>query len=376
MTHIVIIGSGFAGYELARQIRAQDQTIQLTIVTADDGGDYNKPTLSKALGFKMTPELLLSNSAEKMAEKLNATILTHTNVTKIDSQAQRVHCGDKSIDYDKLVLACGAKVNQLGLPNTLHVNSLTDYRNFYKAIQGKKHISIIGAGLVGCEMACDLRGAGYDVDMIAMGEHPMPNLLPKDVASALQNKMTAQGVRFHFDTTVENIDQQGVALNNGKTINADVVLSAIGLKPNVDLAKAADIETKRGIVTDEYLATNVDNIYALGDCAEVEGMLFQHIAPIRQSAMALAKTLTGSNTKVIYPPMMYGVKTSYYPMRVCRSPKISNDNWTVDTDEKGNAKAVHHDKAGRCDAFIFCGERMMDREGQQALVKTMANWLD
>lgn len=379
MSHVVIIGSGFAGYELARQIRQHSQDVKLTIITKDDGADYNKPTLSKALGFKMTPELLVSTTAEKMSEKLNASILTHSSVIAIHPEESKISLSQQQIDYDKLVLACGAKVNELNLANTLHVNSLTDYRHFYEAIQHKKHVTIIGAGLVGCELACDLCGAGYQVEVVSIDSRPMPALLPEKLAIALQEKMAAQGIQFHFNSTVNAVTEEKrlmVELASGDTIETDVALSAIGLKPNIELAKQAGIKVNRGILSNEYLETSHANIFALGDCAEIESMLFQHIAPIRHAAMALAKTITGEKTKVIYPPLMYGVKTPYYPLRVCRAPNISNDNWTVEMDDKQNAKATHHNKNGECDAFIFGGERAMDSEAQQALVKTMTNWLD
>lgn len=376
MDHIVIIGSGFAGYEFARQFRQLNQETRLTIITQDDGNDYNKPTLSKALGFKMTPELLVSNTAEKLAEKLRATILTHTIVKHIDPQQQCIICEKTTINYSKLVLACGAKANMLNLPHTMQVNSLTDYRSFCKAIKGKKHISIIGGGLVGCEFACDLSSAGYEVSVISIAHNLMPKLLPPQVSDILKEKMAKNGVMFHLDADVDNITKNKVQLKNGEDIETDVILSAIGLTPNTALASSAGLDTNRGIITNEYLQTSNENIYALGDCAETEGMVFQHIAPIRHAAMTLAKNLNGEQNRLLYPPMMFGIKTPCYPIRVCRSPNISNQNWQVEIDEKQNAKALHYNENKTCDAFIFCGENVMDREGQQTLAKTAPNWLE
>ncbi|WP_197713163.1 FAD-dependent oxidoreductase [Polynucleobacter necessarius] len=142
----------------------------------------------------------------------------------------------------------------------------------------------------------------------------MGRLLPAAAALELQEKLSAAGIRWHLSTTVKSIDRTGeilqVTLENGNTISScDVFLSAVGLKPRIELAKSANIQTGIGIQVNRELATNIKNIYALGDCAEVEGLVLPYVMPIMQAARTLAPTLISQTTALTYPAMPVMVKT-------------------------------------------------------------------
>jgi len=170
MKHIVIIGTGLAGYTLAKAFRRLDQESQLSLITADEGSFYTKPLLSNALTQKKHPDDIPVFDASMMAQQLNANIHTFSPVRSIDIENKRVlfdeaHTDQKPIEYSHLVFASGALKNQLPVSQEfttqIHsVNDLQDYKKFHAHIDGKKQIKIIGSGLVGSEFANDLANIG------------------------------------------------------------------------------------------------------------------------------------------------------------------------------------------------------------------------
>lgn len=339
MKPLVIIGTGLAGYMLAKEWRKYDSQTPLIMLTQSEGHFYSKPLLSTALANKKSPPELITNTKEEMAEKLNATIMTKAVVSKIDTQRQKIYVDQAEIDYQQLVLATGAAVNlpllERGGEHLLSVNHIEDYRDFRQQLVGKKKITIIGAGLVGCEFANDLVMQGFDVSVVEYANQPVPRFLPEVVARHLQTLLTAAGVHWYFDQQVQSITalEQGYRLQlNNQQLEADLVLSAIGLKPNIALAKSANIVVNRGIQTNQYLQTSTPDVYALGDCAETEGQVQLFVAPILNAARALAKTLTGELTAVMNPIMPVVLKTAVCPLAVVAPPANLKVRWEQEVD--------------------------------------------
>ena len=377
MHPIVIVGSGLAGYTLLKEIRKRDTETPVTLVTADDGAFYSKPNLSNALTAGKTAAALAGASAEKMAADLNATVLTHTRVTAIDTQGQRIRTGNGELDYGKLVLALGADPIPHGLAgagaaSVLAVNDLADYAAFRSAIDGKRRITVLGGGLIGCEFANDLAHAGFAVDVVHLGGWPLERLLPVEAGQRLSDSLATLGVRWHFGRTAKSVETVAngcqMVLDNGDTIEADVVLSAIGLRPRTQLAQAAGIPVERGIRTNGLLETGVANVYAMGDCAEVEGLNLPYVQPLMEQARALAATLAGTPTAVAYPAMPVMVKTPAHPVAVL-PPKIgAAGGWKVECSDTGIC-ALHVDDSGRLQGFALTGSETGRRN---ALVKELA----
>ncbi|MGA9165171.1 MAG: FAD-dependent oxidoreductase, partial [Thiobacillus sp.] len=183
MPSIVIVGSGLAGYTLLKEFRKRDTATPVTLITVDDGSFYSKPNLSNALVAGRSASALASARAEKMAADLNATILTRTRATAIDTQGQRIRTDSGELEYGKLVLALGADpiphgLSGSGAADVLAVNDLADYAAFRSAIDGKQRVTVLGGGLIGCEFANDLAHAGYAVDGVHLGDWPLERLLP------------------------------------------------------------------------------------------------------------------------------------------------------------------------------------------------------
>ncbi|MFN3545173.1 MAG: FAD-dependent oxidoreductase [Thiobacillus sp.] len=377
MHPLVIVGSGLAGYTLLKEFRKRDPDTPVTLVTADDGAFYSKPNLSNAFATNRTAAALASASAEKMAADQKATVLTHTRVTAIDTAGHRLRTATGELAYGKLVLALGADPFAHGLAgdaatDVLTVNDLADYAVFRDAVEGRQRVAVLGGGLIGCEFANDLVHAGFEVDVVHLGEWPLERLLPVEAGRRLADALAVRGVRWHFGRTGKQVDRSGsgytVTLDNGETVTADVVLSAIGLKPRTLLAQAAGIKTGRGIQTNALLETSAPDVYAMGDCAEVEGQNLPYVQPLMLQARALAATLTGTPTPVVYPPMPVMVKTPAHPV-VVLPPRIgAAGSWKVDCFE-GGVCALFLGEAGELRGFALTGSETGRRN---ALAKDVA----
>lgn len=352
MSHpIVILGSGLAGYSVARELRKLDAKARLLIVSRDHGGFYSKPMLSNALASKKTADTLLMKDAEKMAHELDATLLAHTTVRSINASTRQIELeGGETLAYRDLVLALGADpIRSLlqgdGATDVLSVNDLDDYARFAEGLANARNVVILGAGLIGCEFANDLLSRGIAPTVIDPAARPLSRLLPEVAATRLREKIESAGACFHFGVTVDRIDRIGetlqLTLSDSRTISTDLVLSAIGLKPRTALAAGAGISVNRGVVTDQLLATQVPHVFALGDCAEVNGINLPYVMPIMQQARALAATLAGRPTPVVYPAMPVTVKTPACPTVVCPPPPNSVGTWTETLTDTG------------CDARFF-----------------------
>jgi rubredoxin---NAD+ reductase len=384
MNPIIIIGAGLAGWTTAREFRKLDATTPLVMITADSGDFYAKPTLSNAFAQKKAPEQLVVTPAAKMAETQNVTLLANTQVIGFDPYVKTVTAEKdgvtSSLDFSSLVLATGAQPIRIPVAGdaaeqVLSVNSLDDFTSFYEVLksassrriyclnsyennsnegnegnEGNENaasfsakIVIMGAGLIGCEFANDLINAGYQVSVIDPASRPLGALLPEAGSEQLRQALQDLGVQWHFGTTVSSVNKAVkhtdkdaesvllVSLANGENLPADVVLSAIGLRADTRLAIAAGLACERGIQVDAALQTSAPNVYALGDSAQYASAgntTLPYVMPIMNAARALAQTLAGKRTDVIFPIMPVAVKTPALPLMIA-PPKVgSMGQWT------------------------------------------------
>ncbi|MBK8120515.1 MAG: FAD-dependent oxidoreductase [Sulfuritalea sp.] len=384
MKPVVILGSGLAGISVVRELRKLDAARPVIIVTLDDGGFYSKPNLSNALASGKSAVQLALTPREGLAAQLKAEIRPHTRVTHLLPAESAIETDGGRIEYEKLVLALGAQPLRLpiegdGAAAVLAVNNLADYAVFRDRLEGRQRVAILGAGLIGCEFANDLRIAGIEVDVFDLAPQPLGRLLPPRAAEFFRRKLEAAGVRFHFDTSIARIDRLGDGFRltdkQGGSHAADLVLSAVGLKPETTLAQAAGLKVGRGIVVDRRLASaDFPEVFALGDCAEVGGaggLVLPFVLPIMAAARALAKTLAGTPTDVAYPAMPVVVKTPACPTAVCPPPAGVQGAWREEPTADG-VKALFEDAAGRPVGFALTGSAAAER---QALGASMPAWL-
>lgn len=366
---VVIIGTGLAGYNLAREFRKLDSETPLLLITADDGRSYSKPMLSTGFGKNKEADGLSMAEPGAMAEQLKAEVRTHTRVSGIDPGHKRLWIGEESVHYRDLILAWGAETVRVPVDGDagdaiFPINDLEDYARFRAAAAGKRRVLILGVGLIGCEFANDLILGGYEVDLVAPCEQVMPTLLHPAAATAVQAGLQSLGARFHLGPVLTRLSRtaEGLAahLSDGKVLHCDLVVSAIGLRPRVDLAAAAGLETGRGVVVDRHLQTSHANIYALGDCAEVDGLNLLYVMPLMSCARALAQTLAGTPTAVKYGPMPVTVKTPVCPLVVSPVPKGLEGIWSVEG-QGADIKALCRDADGNLLGYALTGAAVMDK---------------
>ena len=366
---LVIIGTGLAGYNLAREWRKLDGQTPLLLITADDGRSYSKPMLSTGFAMNKEADGLGMATAGAMAIQLNAEIRTHTRVTRLEPAHRRLWIGNEPVPYRDLVIAWGAQTVQLPIAGDAQdaifpINDLLDYARFREAVRGKQRVLILGAGLIGCEFANDLLQGGYDVDLVAPCDQVMPSLLPEQAAAAVQRGLESLGARFHLGPVLERLDRAGDALqarlSDGQHLGCDLVVSAVGLRPRIELAAAAGLAVNRGITVDRQLRTSAERVYALGDCAEVGGLNLLYVMPLMSGVRALARTLAGQPTSVSYGPMPITVKTPVCPLVVSPPAAGSEGTWSVEG-EGNDITALFRAQDGQLLGYALTGAAVQGR---------------
>ena len=369
---ILVVGSGLAAYGLANAIKKTDADAAITLITRDGGENYSKPMISTGFTKKFTPDQLATQTAQNMSDNIGVTVRTRTEVASLDTTASEVvlTTGER-VPYSSLVLTLGAELIRPPMggdaaAEVMGVNDLDDYRRFRDTLAstGGNKVAVIGAGLIGCEFTNDLLNGGYSVEAVDPMNYCLPTLLPETAGRAVQSALEAKGATFHFGPLATDVNKTAngysVSLNNGQTIEADAVLSAVGVRPRTQLAADAGIECGRGVKTDKFLRTNVDNVYAIGDCAEVEGHVLVYVAPLMAAARALAATLTGTPTEVAYPAMPVTIKTPACPVCVSPVARDAEGEWTIEADGQ-DVKALFHNPQGDLLGFALTGQAVKER---------------
>jgi rubredoxin-NAD+ reductase len=377
---VVILGGGMAGIAVARELRKLDRAVPLTIITADDGDFYAKPNLSNALAAGRSAAQLVATKRDALAVQLDADIRAGVAILGIDAKTRTVETSVGPIRYGRLVLALGASPIRLpiagsGAADVMSVNNLADYASFRQRLDGRRRVAILGAGLIGCEFANDLAIAGRKVDVFDLAPQALGRLLPTATAAFFRQGLEAAGVGFHFGRSIGRVEKAGEGYvlfdAGGGEHRADLILSAVGLKPQISLAQGAGLTVNRGIVTDRRLLTSDPDVFALGDCAEVAGLNLPFVLPIMQQARALAKTLAGQPAEVAYPAMPVVVKTPACPTVVCPPPAGMTGEWTEEVTDSG-ARGLFTNGEGIGAGFALAGSATAEK---QALAAKMPTWL-
>ena len=371
MKPVVIVGTGHAGYSTAREFRKHDTETPLVLVSADDGTSYSKPMLSSAMARGKTAAELAQAAASAMAEQLDARILTGVHVTALDAAARRLQLSDGSeLEAERIVLGIGAEQVDPGLAgdgaaDVFAINDLDAYARARAALEGAHRVVLIGGGLIGCEFANDWSRAGFEVTMIEPLDHPLGRMLPPLAGADLHRALEGIGVHVLTGRAASAVERTKDGLvvidDRGERHPADVVVRAIGLRPRTDLAREAGLAVNRGIRTDRTLQTSAENIYALGDCAEVDGVVLPFIMPITTAARALGRTLAGTPTEVHYPVMPVIVKTPCCPVQLYGPPPDTEGEWQEEPLAEGGTRGLFHSPDGRLRGFVLTGAAIQQK---------------
>lgn len=355
---IIVVGGGLAGWSSVEAIRQLDPEVPITLVTGCPGDLYHKPELSVALSRGLNTEKLIQERGQDAARRLGVRLLPDTFVIGLTPALHQLRTTRGTLHYTKLVLAQGAKpALPTELPPSLcwRVNDLLSWSGMHKALEkGPQSIAIIGAGMVGCELAEDFVRAGHSVTLLDRNNYPLANLLPDTAGRRLLDNLEKLGVRYTGDACVTSVAERSngkriICLEKGPALEVDQIVAATGLITDNRLALQAGLEFDRGIKVDPHtLRTSDEHIYALGDCINLEGTPCRFIEPIAHQAQAIAHDLLGQNTHPYKHTMpVIRLKTRSMPVVLHGLPSpegqwqvVSQDDYTLVMEQWVNDQAV------------------------------------
>ncbi|WP_201597082.1 FAD-dependent oxidoreductase [Psychrobacter fulvigenes] len=365
---VVIVGAGLAGWHVIDAIRAKDKDIPITLITADNGDRYHKPMLTMAISQNKSATDLVRATGADAAAAANVNLHANTQVSDVNAASQQLHLisalrsdpvytNYATISYDKLVLAMGAHpIFPKSLPEDLvwHVNHIERFGQLQEQLAtGSQSVAIVGAGMVGTEIAEDLLKAGHEVTLIDLNDAPLAQMLPPKATARIAQAVKSQGINFLGGCQVSSITRN----NEGKLqvsyepiasakessdqqpepLIVDHVIASTGLLVDDKLPAAAGVEFDRrtGIVVDATtLRTNASNIYAIGDCMSINGVACRYVAPLRAQAATIADDILGHDHEGYdHKPPMIRLKNKAISVMVTGVPQAAG-NWQVKTESE------------------------------------------
>lgn len=271
--HVVIIGAGAAGAAAAERLRRLGCTGTITLVGDEAPGPVDRPNLSKDYLAGTAPEDWLPLRSRKFYEKISVDLRIGDPAAAIDTPRKLVTLqSGAALPYDALLLATGAEPIRLNLgsapaPRVFTLRTLADAHEIIAAAAGARRAVVIGSSFIGLETAASLRGRQLEVDVVSRDRVPLERVLGEELGRFVQQIHESNGVRFHFGTSPRAVSAQGVELENGRTLPADLVVLGVGVRPRTDLAEKAGLRVENGIVVDSFLRTSAPGIWAAGDAA-------------------------------------------------------------------------------------------------------------
>ena len=270
---IVIVGGGAAGFAAAEMLRRRGYGGGIVMVSNDAAPPVDRPNLSKDYLAGSAPEDWLPLRPDDFYSESKIDLRLNTEVAAIDTKQRQVRCANgASLDYDRLLLATGAEPVRLpvpaaDLPHVHTLRSLADCRAIIADTTGAKRALVIGASFIGLEAAAALRTRNIEVHVVAPEARPMERVLGPQLGDFIRALHEEHGVVFHLGETVTAFDGRRATLKGGGTLDTDVVVVGVGVRPRLALAEQVGLTMDRGVVVDAFLRTSAADIYAAGDIA-------------------------------------------------------------------------------------------------------------
>ncbi|KUP24204.1 nitrite reductase large subunit NirB [Paenibacillus sp. DMB5] len=304
---LVLVGNGMAGVRaIEHLLKLAPDAYEITIFGSEPHPNYNRIMLSSVLAGGADMNDIIINDLEWYRSNGIRLYTGHT-VTSIDTVNRKVHT-DKGVEagYDELILATGSNPFMLPLPGAdkegvIAFRDIKDTQIMQETAKTHRKALVIGGGLLGLEAARGLLHLGMEVSVVHINEYIMERQLDEAAAVMLQKELEAQGMKFLLKKQSEAIlgkkRVKGLLFADGEVAETDLIVMAVGIKPNVELARGSGIHVNRGIIVNDYMETNIPGIYAVGECAEHRGIAYGLVAPLYEQGAVLAKRLGGAQTE-------------------------------------------------------------------------------
>ncbi|WP_332697984.1 nitrite reductase large subunit NirB [Halalkalibacter lacteus] len=300
---LVLIGNGMAGINCIEEIIKTDPNMyDITVFGSEPHYNYNRIMLSTVLqGDTKVEDITLHNRS--WYEEHHIQLHTGETVVEVDTDKKVVRTDQfKEVSYDKLIFATGSNPFVLPIPGAdkegvVSFRTIEDCEKMITLSKGYKKAVVIGGGLLGLEAARGLLNLGMKVDVVHIAEYVMERQLDQAAANMLRQELESQGMNFLLEKATEEImgesRVEGLRFKDGSIVETDAVVMAVGVRPNVQVAKDSGIETNRAILVNDYLQTSEPDIYAVGECVEHRGMVYGLVKPLYEQGKILAQHICG-----------------------------------------------------------------------------------
>jgi NADPH-dependent 2,4-dienoyl-CoA reductase/sulfur reductase-like enzyme/nitrite reductase/ring-hydroxylating ferredoxin subunit len=363
---IVIIGGGAAGSAAAEMLRREGYTGDLTLVDADADAPYDRPNISKDYLAGEAPEEWIPLRPEGFYAGYGIEHLRGTRATSIDTARHTVTLDDgRTLQWDRLLLATGATAVRLDIPGAElpHVHtlrSLADSRSIIAASGSAKRAVVIGASFIGLEVAASLRHRGIEVHVVAPDERPLERVLGAQLGDHVRALHEQHGVSFHLGRKPAAIEADGVKLDSGERLAADLVVMGVGVRPDVSLAEGAGIQVDRGVLVDRRLETNASCVFAAGDIARYpdprtgEPIRIEHWVHAQRMGQAAARSMLDGGSAVFTDVPFFW--SQHYDVAINYVGHAARwDTIETDGDLQANNARVRYLQGGRVQAVVTIG---------------------
>lgn len=303
--NIIIIGNGPAGNNTASVIRKLDRNSSITIITDDKYPYYAKPRLPEFIEGKIDLNKLIL-SKDEWYHNNSINLLLNTSVISIDRNKKIVYTDNNAINYNKLILATGAKANipRIKTNNTKKIftlRTINDAILIKDAIKDIKEIINIGGGLLSLELANSFINSSKKVKIIEVNNYLLSKNINEEKSRKLQTILEKQGFNFYFNEICDEISEENnkviIKTKNGKEITGDLIVVSAGTNPRVNLANDAGLHVEKGIIVNNYLQTNDPDIYAAGDCIQFGDKLWGFVKSSIEQGSIVAENIVNNNIK-------------------------------------------------------------------------------
>ncbi|WP_368503300.1 nitrite reductase large subunit NirB [Alkalihalophilus sp. As8PL] len=304
---LVVIGNGMAGINCVQEIlNHQPDAFEIIVFGSEPHYNYNRILLSTVLQGSTKVEDITLNDRSWYEDK-NIKLYTGETVTYIDPDNKLLRTDqDREVSYDKAIIATGSHPFVLPIlgndkRGVINFRTIEDCKNIIDMSKHHKKAVVIGGGLLGLEAARGLLHLGMEVDVVHLSKHIMDRQLDPTASIMLQRELESQGVNFLLEKASAEIiggdSVEGLRFKDGTEVEAEAIIMAVGVRPNINLMKGNRIETNRAIVVNDYLQTNVPDIYAVGECAEHRGVVYGLVKPLYEQGRELAKHICGIDSQ-------------------------------------------------------------------------------